>query len=235
MKRVIGLSGLISSGKDTVADYLVEKYQFEKLSFASSLKDVVSIVFGWERNLLEGRSPESREWRNQIDVWWAERLGIPHLTPRWVLQHWGTDVLRSHFHDEIWIAVLQNKVRKSENDIVVTDIRYPNELSAIRKLDGRIFRIERGPKPGWYEMALKANLEQDQKSIDYLNGLIHSSEWSIIGQNFDDVIDNNGSLADLYHKVDKIIEDYRELNLPVSKEAAIHEVDAGSLCILFLD
>lgn len=235
MKKIIGLSGFISSGKDTVADYLVEKYQFEKISFAGSLKDVVSGVFGWDRELLEGKTFDSREWRNQIDHWWADRLGIPHLTPRWILQHWGTDVLRKHFHDEIWIAALQYKIKKRDNNIVVSDIRYPNELDAIRSLNGLTLRIERGPKPEWYDLALKTNLNKDQESINHLNKISHSSEWSIIGQNFDKIVDNNGSFDDLYFKIDEIIKDYQELNLLASTEVVTHKVDVDSLNILFLD
>lgn len=91
---ILAICGFIGSGKDTVADYLVEQHGFQQVSFAQSLKDSVSAVFGWNRDLLEGRSPESRKWREQVDEWWAERLGMPHLTPRWVLQYWGTEVAR---------------------------------------------------------------------------------------------------------------------------------------------
>ena len=95
---IIGITGLIGSGKDTAADYLCTFHGFKRMSFASALKDAVAIIFNWDRELLEGSTKASREWREQVDEWWAERLNIPHLTPRWVLQQWGTDVARKNFY-----------------------------------------------------------------------------------------------------------------------------------------
>jgi hypothetical protein len=235
MQKIIGVSGFISSGKGTVADYLVSQYQFEELSFAASLKDAVSTIFNWDREMLEGKTVESRQWREQIDVWWAQRLDIPHLTPRWILQNWGTDVLRKQFHDDIWIASLQNKIRQIETDIVVTDVRFPNEVAAIKSIGGLVVRVERGAKPDWYDTAIKANFEKDQPSIDYLNTLIHQSEWAIIGQHFDKIFDNNGSLSDLYGQIDNFIADCQGLDPLAAKVELKSEVDIGNFCILFLD
>ena len=77
---IIGVVGLIGAGKDTMADYLVNIHQFRRESFANTLKDAVSAVFGWDRDLLEGRTRHSREWREQVDAWWADRLAA-----RWAL------------------------------------------------------------------------------------------------------------------------------------------------------
>ena len=68
-QKIIGLVGLIGSGKGTVADYLVAKHQFRNISFANHLKDAVAAVFGWPRNLLEGDTEYSRKWRDEIDEW----------------------------------------------------------------------------------------------------------------------------------------------------------------------
>jgi len=83
---IIGICGLIGSGKDTVADYLVNEHGYRRESFANPLKDAVAAVFGWDREMLEGRSKESRQWREQTDAWWSERLGM-NITPRWVMQN----------------------------------------------------------------------------------------------------------------------------------------------------
>ena len=48
---IIGICGLIGSGKDTAADYLVNFHEFRRLSFAASLKDAVSAIFNWDREL----------------------------------------------------------------------------------------------------------------------------------------------------------------------------------------
>ena len=98
---IIAICGFQGAGKDTLANILIEKYGFVKLSFAGSVKDVASCIFGWDREMLEGTTQESRKQREVIDEWWAKRLNIPHLTPRWVLQNFGTDLFRNHFHPEI--------------------------------------------------------------------------------------------------------------------------------------
>jgi hypothetical protein len=70
-KLVIGIVGNIGSGKDTIAHYLTQFHDFNQLSFASSLKDAVANVFGWDREQLEGRTQESREWREEVDSYWS--------------------------------------------------------------------------------------------------------------------------------------------------------------------
>ena len=130
---IIGVCGFIGSGKDTVADYLVNFHEFRRESFASTLKDAVASVFGWDRTMLEGRTAQAREWREQVDPWWAARLDMPTLTPRWVLQYWGTEVCRKSFHDDIWIASLENKLRNSQDHVVISDCRFPNEIGSRRQ------------------------------------------------------------------------------------------------------
>jgi hypothetical protein len=74
--KIIGIVGFIGAGKDTAADYLVNFHEYRRESFAGTLKDAVSAVFGWDRTLLEGRTKEAREWREQVDPWWAHRLDV---------------------------------------------------------------------------------------------------------------------------------------------------------------
>jgi hypothetical protein len=193
--------GLIGAGKDTIADYLVHFHGFRRKSFASTLKDSVSSVFGWDRDLLEGRTRESREWREQVDAWWADRLDMPALTPRWVLQYWGTEVVRRGFHDDTWIASLENKLRKTTDDVVISDCRFPNEIAAIKQAGGIVIRVTRGPEPTWFEMARRANTgsEIDKLALERL--AVHASETAWIGTQFDAVIDNNASLDQLYGQI----------------------------------
>ena len=210
---IIGICGFIGSGKDTIADYLVNLHHFRRESFANTLKDAVSAVFGWDRTMLEGRTKQAREWREQIDPWWAERLDIPHLTPRWILQNWGTEVCRRGFHDDIWIASLENKLRASTDDIVISDCRFPNEIAAIKKAGGRVVRVVRGAEPGWYEAALSRNRGPNGNSTWALSGRrleqlgIHASETAWVGTRFDAVLDNNGTLEDLYQQVKRLAQD----------------------------
>ena len=197
---IIGFCGLIGSGKDTAADYLVNFHGFKRESFANTLKDAVAAVFGWDRELLEGRTNSAREWREQIDPWWSERLDMPNLTPRLVLQLWGTEVCRKSFHDDIWIASVENKLRKTKDNIVITDCRFPNEIASIRNAGGRVVRIARGPDPDWFQLARIAPTEMKKL---YPN--IHASEYSWASTDFDITLENNGSIEDLYQELKNLV------------------------------
>ena len=212
---IIGICGFIGSGKDTVADYLVNFHEFRRESFASTLKDAVAAVFGWDRTLLEGRTKEAREWREQVDPWWAERLAMPTLTPRWVLQYWGTEVCRRAFHDDIWIASLENKLRTSKDNVVISDCRFPNEIQSIRDAGGKIVWVQRGELPDWYDTAIEANLGHNYAVQDLKMRKIHASETAWVGTEFDTVIDNNRSIDDLYQQAKLIVSNEISL-LPVN-------------------
>ena len=209
---IIGVCGLIGAGKDTIADYLVNIHQFRRESFANTLKDAVSAVFGWDRELLEGRTRHSREWREQQDEWWTARLGMP-ITPRWVLQYWGTEVVRKSFHDDTWIASLENKLRKTTDDVVISDCRFPNEIRAIKMAGGMVIRVHRGPEPDWYQFAEavnrgpERNLEWSWAKTQLEKFNIHASETAWIGTDFDAVVDNNGTMDHLYAQVTRLVQD----------------------------
>lgn len=207
---LIGFVGWIGAGKDTAADYLVNFHGFRRDSFAATLKDAVSNIFGWDRTLLEGRTAEAREWREQVDEWWAERLGIPNLTPRWILQHWGTEVCRQHFHDDIWIASLENKIRKTRDNVVISDVRFPNEITAIQRVGGRVVRIRRGDDPEWYQDAVAMNSGPRNMSwalsSERMKKLgIHASETAWIGCPLDAEITNNGTIDDLFSQIKNLL------------------------------
>jgi hypothetical protein len=209
---IVGFVGFIGSGKDTAADYLVNFHGYRRDSFANTLKDAVAYVFGWDRVLLEGRTAEAREWREQVDPWWAQRLNMPKLTPRWVLQYWGTDVLRKGFHDDIWIASLENKMRKTGDNIVISDVRFPNEIKAIHTAGGIVVRIKRGDDPEWYQDAV--NMNEGRRNMSWLMSTdklkklgIHASETAWIGTEFDAVIDNNGTMDHLFAQINDLVQD----------------------------
>ena len=209
-RQIIGIVGLIGAGKDTVADYLCNFHQFRRESFANSLKDAVSQVFGWPRELLEGRTKQSREWRETRDEWWSNRLK-QDITPRYVLQYWGTEVVRKGFHDDMWVASLEHRLLNSQNDIVITDCRFPNEIKAIRNAGGRVIRIKRGPEPEWFDAAVSMNKGPSRnmswalskQKIEKLG--VHASETAWVGQKFDAVINNDGTIEELYHQIERDI------------------------------
>ena len=204
--KIIGICGFIGSGKDTAADYLVNFHEFRRDSFAATLKDAVGAVFGWDRELLEGRTKEAREWREQVDPWWSKKLDMPALTPRWVLQYWGTEVCRKGFHDDIWIASLEARLRNSRDNIVISDCRFPNEIKAIKEAGGKVIWVQRGELPSWHIMAGKAN-HGDVVAAEKLKHLgVHASETAWVGTEFDAVINNNGSIDSLYEQLKNVVQ-----------------------------
>ena len=228
---IIGVCGFIGSGKDTIADYLTNFHGFRRESFANTLKDAVSQVFGWDRTMLEGRTKQAREWREQQDDWWTNRLGMV-ITPRWVLQQWGTEVCRRGFHDDIWIASLENKLRNSRDDVVISDCRFPNEIKSIKNAGGIVIRVKRGPEPEWYDAALSMNRGDAGNmtwaiSKDKITKLgIHASETAWVGTDFDAVLENDGSIDELFGKVKDLVQDHL-----VSTSRPLDEEFADSLHI----
>ena len=202
---IIGLVGFIGAGKGTVADLLVDRHDFVKESFASSVKDSVSAVFGWDRNLLEGDTPESRAWREQDDPWWSEKLGKP-FSPRLALQLMGTEAGRDVFHPDLWVhTVLRRCDQAPWHNYVIADVRFPNEINAIVKSGGKIIRVTRGDDPVWWGEALATNRVANHNLMAQYYPDVHYSEWAWIGSHYDIVMDNNCSLDELKIRVDKLV------------------------------
>jgi len=198
---IIGLVGLIGSGKGTVGDMLIEQ-GFVQASFATPLKDAAASIFNWDRDLLEGVTSESRAWREVVDPWWAERLNIPEFSPRLALQLLGTEVFRDHFHQDTWILSMEARLRDAKHDVVITDARFPNEINMIRRQGGVVVRVKRGEDPEWFGLA-----ERDPASMPQVYPDVHASEysWCSITPNY--LITNDGTLADLQATVTDLLQD----------------------------
>ena len=211
----------MGSGKDTVADYLVNFHGYKRESFANSLKDAVSVVFGWDREMLEGRTKQSREWRETRDEWWSKRLG-QDITPRYVLQYWGTEVVRRNFHDDMWVASLEHRLQSSKDDIVITDCRFPNEIKALKNIGATVLRVKRGPEPDWYDHA--KNYNKGMRKIGWALGRdelekakVHASEYSWVGSKFDKIVENDGTIEDLYAQVEELLKVRNQIALSPSQ------------------
>ena len=208
---IIGIVGHIGSGKDTVGNFITQSVgkTGRTDSFAAPLKDLCSSIFGWPRHLLEGNTMESREFRETPDIFWTRKTGIDNFTPRLALQLVGTDVLRDHFHNDIWINSLEYRLRKiSDSDtVVVTDARFTNELDIIKHLCGTIIWVQRGELPAWYETAVEANegnvVSKRIMTTRYRD--VHQSEWNWAGYPVDHIIRNTGTLEDLKIKTSQIL------------------------------
>ena len=190
---LIGLCGLIGSGKGTVADTLVEKHNFQKISFADKLKDGVASVFNWPRDMLEGDTAEGRNWREQPDAFWTEELQ-QEITPRYVLQVFGTECMRHGFFDGIWVSLVKQKIMDHpQQNWVIPDVRFPNEVKMIKTLKGHMVTVKRGQDPQWFTDYKDKNIEPTD---------IHASEWAWANTDFDITIYNNSTLEDLHKQVE---------------------------------
>jgi len=161
---IIGICGFKSSGKDTVADYLIKEHGYVKYSFASVVKDIISLMFGWSREKLEGLTKEDREWREQIDPWWSQTLQMPLLSPRYVMQYIATDLFRDSFHPDIWVKIVENQLIQCGNqNVVISDCRFRNEIDMIRRLKGIVIHVHRNV-PKWfheYRNGIEVNLNNE--------------------------------------------------------------------------
>jgi hypothetical protein len=175
---IIGILGNKGHGKDTVADYLVEKYNYNKYSFAKPIKDICKIIFGFTEDQLYTNKKEI------IDKYW-------NITPRKAMEFIGTDLFRYRMNelipdikDNIWVKhfskyILNNNLNKN---IVIADIRFQNEVDEIHKLNGIIIKIYRPDK------------EEEYK---------HISEYGIKNiKNYDLLIINDKNKKNLYNKID---------------------------------
>ncbi len=202
----IALIGLAGSGKGTVSSYLTNK-GYSEFSFAGPLKDALASIFYWDRSLLEGDTPESRKWRETTDSWWSQKLNIPDFTPRKAMQLIGTNVMRKHFDNGIWIHSLEKRLIYSGDDLIISDCRFPNEINLAKNQNCVLIRIKRGVEPIWYNDALRINKYEDGEDLKNIIPA-HSSEWRWIGTDFDHIIENDGDIDSLYAKIDSIILKY---------------------------
>lgn len=186
---IIAITGAIGSGKDTIADYLIREFGFKRLSFASKVKDVAHVVFGWNREMLEGRTAESRLWREVVDPYWG-------LSPRVALQRIGTEMFRTHIHPDTWVKAVVKEIQGSPADakFVITDCRFDNEVAALKELGASLWAVSRGLEPSWAAAA--------REGTPCPEG-IHSTDWNVYRlEAIADVrINNNGTIADLYEQV----------------------------------
>lgn len=207
-RKIVSFSGFEGSGKDTAAQMMNSLDNFSSVSFATPLKRAVAEMFGWSESQLLGLTPASRQWRETADPYWSEVFGRP-ITPRTVLQEFGTDVVRQHFLDRFWIAAAQQTIQRCGGHVLVTDARFPNELDMIKSVGGVCVRIRRGDEPWWYNSSLKLNrlhpiVKRFWLALGPKVSKVHPSEREWIGYPFDFVVDNNGSLEDLRVKIKSI-------------------------------
>ena len=190
--KIIGLCGLIGSGKGTIANELWQTYGYQPRSFANALKDGVAAIFGYNREMLEGDTSESRLYREQKDLFWSDVMGR-EITPRYLLQIMGTEIMRHNFHDDIWVKIIEKEfVMQPDQKFVISDVRFPNEIDMIRKYGGEIWWIKRGRWPDWVAPWREMGVEPED---------VHQSEYMWLLNEPDRVIENDSDIEALYDTI----------------------------------
>ena len=142
--------------------------------------------------MLEGDNAESRKWREQKDEFWTKETG-DEITPRLILQLFGTDCMRNGFYDGIWVSLVKQELQKnSKQNYVIPDVRFENEAKMIRSLGGKICQVRRGPDPLWFR--LYKDLGQEPTDV-------HKSEWAWANVQMDYVLANDSTLEELKNLV----------------------------------
>ena len=226
---LIALCGFANSGKDTFSNHLVNNYDFAKFSFASATKDVISNIFGWERNLLEGDTIESRNFRETIDLYWSNKLSIENFTPRKALQLIGTDLFRKHFNCEIWVNIIEKKIidllkTNPLKNIIVSDCRFSNEITMLKNLGAKLIHIYRNLPIFFnkYKEEISDNINNEKKNEENNNYIsisnLHLSEKEWIKENFDYSIENKFDLIQFKYEINSFIENEFNIKIQTHKE-----------------
>lgn len=180
---IIGISGYARSGKDEAAKILVDEFGFRRIAFADKLRDVLYALnplvdVYWEQVFDYKPQTEAIYVQDVIDKYgWDGYKETGHGDEiRRLLQRLGTEAGRQTLWDSIWVDAAFADVKPNEN-IVVTDCRFPNEAEAIVQRGGQVWRI-------------------DRKGVGPTNS--HASETSLDNWDFDVKIRNYGSIEE-YH------------------------------------
>lgn len=132
-----------------------------------------------------------------------DRCGVERHKDRFFLQWLGTDWARNTLDPQIWINILLRDIKKQKGHIVVSDARFSNEFEALKRAGFKLIKIDR-------EEELRAQFHETGHTSEFET---HSSEWDVtMYQDFDMVIHNNGSLEDLYAKMDELITQQHEVS-----------------------
>lgn len=152
MARIIGIVGPAHSGKTALANQINQfitdnapDMQVARLSFADPIKDIVSMLFKWDRQRLSSSDPADKQWKETPDEEWASILEIHGFSPRVAMQMIGTDLFRDHLSKDFWINILNKKIElimeNPNSVIIIDDVRFPNEANMIRRLGGEIIMV----------------------------------------------------------------------------------------------
>lgn len=176
---VLGMSGWARAGKDTAADHLVANYGFTKMSFAEPMKDALAALN--PKVDISGYYMPLATGLKLVGGWEGIKAHSTEVRP--LLQRFGTEVGRNMFGENFWVDAAISRIPDG-GKVVFADVRFPNEADAIKELNGQVWRVRR-------------------EGFGAAND--HISEHALDSYGFDHLLDNAGTLEDLYEIVDAII------------------------------
>ena len=174
--KLIGITGKARSGKDSLATFAWTQYGFTRIAFADPVKMAAQAKFGLTTD---------QTWNDDL-----KEVVIPHwgMTPRQMFQMEGTEAGRNIFGGDLWIKrfMLSYNLLKDTDDIIVPDVRFDNEAECLRSLGGIIIEVRRG----------QAGLSGSAAAHVSESGLSLPADY---------VIENEGTLEELYEKFEAIV------------------------------
>lgn len=179
--KLILLNGLPRSGKDTVADYIVNNYNYKKMAFADAIKDIVSKTFQISKQELD-------DYKNHPDLI-KIKFADKERTFRSVIQHFGDEGIKPVFGNDVWADVGYRKIQelfKEGYNVVCSDFRFLVEYRDIPKHDVITVFIKDGKK---------LPLEGHVSDVE-----LYKNDFK-----FDHIIENTGTLDELQQKVQSLL------------------------------
>ena len=169
--RLIGLVGKAGSGKDTLADEIAAD-GWEKVAFADSLKRMCIDYLG-----LSHDDAYTQEGKMRMNPHWG-------MTNRTILQKVGTDAMRNGFDKDVWVKILQIRIRRMLDEgrkVVITDCRFDNEAQMVEDMGGLVVEVVRDSQ--------SRNLSSVEQQ--------HASEEPVSRRYVAFTVDNNGEVSRL--------------------------------------
>lgn len=160
---IIGFHAKAGGGKDECGKYLIEKYGFVKLSFAAPLKRMLAAM-GFPE-------PATAEEKEAI---------IPLLGCSWrkLATTLGTEWGRHQVHSDLWTLLTESMVKEYPGvDFVVTDVRFENEASMIRRMQGAVIHL----KGRSYAVSAETAAHASEAGIEIVEGdiVVHNDTEGI--------------------------------------------------------
>lgn len=177
---IIGLSGYAQTGKDTIAQHLVNEHGFTRIAFADPIREAL-YALNPKINDIPSLPGMSLSWL--VDKMGWEGVKQESQEVRGYLQRMGTEVARNQWGNDFWVDLAMKKADDFGN-VVITDVRFPNEYNAIKYRNGQVWRVNK---------------------LNHGPANDHPSEIALDDFNFDWSIPNYGTIEDLHAVIDGIM------------------------------